>query len=112
MKSESEYKILKLVEANPNITQREIAKHLCISLGKTHYVVKALVLKGFVKFSNFRNSDNKVSYTYFLTPKGIFEKSKLTKEFLESKIKEYNKLEEEIHILQKEKEELDKLSSK
>lgn len=110
MKSEAELKILKLIESNPNITQREIAKDLSISLGKTHYVLKALVLKGMIKFSNFKDSKNKVSYTYFLTPKGLFEKSKLTKEFLESKIKEYNNLKKEIEILKKEKEELDKLN--
>ena len=112
MRSESEYKILKLIESNPNITQREISNSLGISLGKAHYVIKALALKGLVKFSNFKNSNNKVSYTYFLTPKGILEKSKMTKEFLESKIKEYNRLEKEISILKKEQDKFNNIETK
>ena len=102
MKSETEYKILKLVEVNPNITQRQAAQELGISLGKTHYVIKKLIEKGFIKFSNFKGAANKKSYVYFLTPKGFFEKSKLTKEFLDSKIKEYNRLEVEISMLKEE----------
>lgn len=102
MKSEIEYKILKLLEDNPNITQREVAKELGASLGKTHYVIKKLIEKGLIKFSNFRDAKNKIKYAYLLTPQGFFEKSKLTKEFLDSKIKEYNRLEIEISMLQKE----------
>ena len=97
-----EYKILKNVEKNPNITQRQMAKELGLSLGKTNYIIQALIQKGWVKLENFRNSKNKISYIYLLTPEGILKKTNLAQKFLAMKSNEYNKLKEEISILKNE----------
>ena len=83
--SDSELKILKLLEENPNLTQREVAEELGVSLGKTHYLIRALIDKGFLKLSNFKNSENKIAYLYLLTPKGILQRTELTKAFLSRK---------------------------
>lgn len=99
---EYRYKILKLVESKPEISQRELAKELGISLGKTNFCLKALIEVGLLKVTNFRNSKNKLAYIYLLTPIGIEEKAKITLRFLKSKIKEYEILESEIRILSKE----------
>ena len=99
---DSEYKILKLLEENPNLTQRQVAEKLGVSLGKTHYLIRALIDKGFLKLSNFKNSDNKIAYLYVLTPKGISEKSELARAFLLRKKEEYSKLKSEIEELTKE----------
>ncbi|PPC94259.1 MAG: MarR family EPS-associated transcriptional regulator [Methylotenera sp.] len=96
---EYRYKILKLVESKPEVSQRELAKALGISLGKTNYCLKALIEKGLLKVSNFRNSHNKLAYMYLLTPSGIEEKSAITLRFLKAKIKEYEMLKQEIEEL-------------
>ena len=101
-KSDTEYIILKILKDNPKMTQRQLSKELGLSLGKTNYVIHALIDKGWVKFSNFKGSDNKSGYMYLLTPKGIEEKSILAKNFLERKSLQYNKLKEEIEILKSE----------
>ncbi|MDF1584437.1 MAG: MarR family EPS-associated transcriptional regulator [Methyloprofundus sp.] len=93
---EYRYKILKLLEENPEISQRELAKTLGISLGKTNYCLKALIEVGILKADNFRNSKNKLAYMYLLTPKGIEEKAKITSRFLNNKLQEYEKLQAEI----------------
>ena len=77
-----EYKILKSFEENPHITQRQIAKELGLSLGKTNYVIHALIDKGWVKLGNFKRSDNKLGYFYILTPKGLMKNQHLHKNFL------------------------------
>ena len=84
------------------MTQRQMAKELGLSLGKTNYVVRALVDKGWVKLSNFKRSDNKLGYIYLLTPEGIAEKSILAQNFLKRKSEEYNRLKKEIEILKNE----------
>ena len=99
---EYRYKILKLVEAKPDISQRELAKNLGISLGKTNFCLKALIDIGLIKATNFRNSQNKLAYMYLLTPSGIEEKSTTTIRFLKAKIKEYELLHEEIILLKQE----------
>jgi EPS-associated MarR family transcriptional regulator len=99
---EYRYKILKLVAVKPEISQRELAKALDISLGKTNYCLKALIEKGSLKVSNFKNSKNKLAYMYLLTPSGIEEKSSITLSFLKIKIKEYEMLSEEIKSLMQE----------
>lgn len=99
---EYRYKILKLVEANPEISQRELAKNLGISLGKTNFFLKALIEVGLIKVTNFRNNHNKLAYMYLLTPNGIEEKSTTTIRFLKAKIKEYELLQAEIILLTKE----------
>lgn len=81
------------------MTQRQLAKELGLSLGKTNYIINALIDKGWVKLSNFKRSDNKLGYLYLITPKGMTEKSILAQNFLARKSKEYNRLKEEIFIL-------------
>ena len=90
------------MEQNPEITQRELARELGLSLGKTNYCVRALVEKGWIKAANFKNSQNKLAYAYLLTPKGLDEKAKITARFLKRKRAEYESLREEIQNLQRE----------
>lgn len=99
---EYRYKILKLIEADPEISQRELAKALGISLGKTNYCLKALIEKGLLKVSNFKNNKNKLAYMYLLTPNGIEEKSIIIIRFLKSKIAEYETVSAEIKLLMQE----------
>jgi len=101
-KSDTEYIILTILKNNPRMTQRQIAKELGLSLGKTNYVVRALIDKGWVKLSNFKRSDNKLGYIYILTPEGISEKTILAQNFLKRKSEEYNRLKQEIEILKNE----------
>ena len=104
-KQELEYRVLKLVEKQPTITQRQLSKELGVSLGKTHYVIKALVQVGWIKLDNFQRSDNKLGYAYLLTPKGMVEKAKITRRFLLHKQQEYEQLKREIAQLQVEVDE-------
>ena len=99
--SDLEYKILKNIEANPSLTQRQLAKELDVSLGKINYIIKALLDIGWVKIDNFRKSDNKIGYLYLLTPDGIAQKTIITQQFLQRKIEEYDNLKKEIEELQK-----------
>ena len=88
--------LLRRLESNPECTQRELSIEMGVSLGKVNYCIKKLIQKGLIKFTNFKNSENKARYAYFLTPMGIEEKGKLTIAFLKIKMKEYKMLEEEI----------------
>jgi len=99
---EYRYKILKHLEANPQISQRDLARELGISLGKANYCLKSLVEKGLVKANNFRNSDNKKAYMYLLTSKGIREKARATVRFLRARMREYEILQSEIENLRRE----------
>jgi len=99
---ELEYRALKILEQQPDLTQRQLAEELGISLGKTHYLVKSLIDVGWVKLDNFQKSDNKWGYAYLLTPMGIAEKSAITARFLVRKRREYNALHDEIAQLQEE----------
>ena len=99
---ELEYRALKILEQRPDMTQRELAEALGVSLGKTHYLVKSLIDVGWVKLDNFQRSDNKWGYAYLLTPKGIVEKAAITARFLVRKQREYTQLQEEIIQLQEE----------
>ena len=96
---EYQYRTLKLLQLNPEMTQRQLADTLDVSLGKAHYVIKALISAGFIKIGNFKSSNNKIGYTYFLTPKGIREKAALASRFLEYKQEEYSRLRKEIRNL-------------
>ena len=96
---EYRYRILKLVDKKPEITQRELAAELGISLGKANFCLKALIEVGLLKATNFRNSKNKLAYMYLLTPWGIKEKSSITQRFLKAKIIEYEMLQVEIKTL-------------
>jgi EPS-associated MarR family transcriptional regulator len=99
---EYRYKILKILEANPEVSQRDLARALNISLGRVNFCLKALIEKGLLKASNFRNSQNKLAYMYLLTPNGIEEKSAITAQFLKIKMREYADLEAEIDQLRRE----------
>ncbi|MDS1140037.1 MarR family EPS-associated transcriptional regulator [Pusillimonas sp. SM2304] len=97
---EHHLKLLRLLEANPDMSQRDLARELGISLGKTNYCIKHLLDKGFIKMQNFRNSHNKLAYAYLLTPTGFTAKVELTLRFLKHKVNEYEKLKSEIELLQ------------
>jgi len=97
--TDSHYKLMRLIENNPELSQRELAKAMGISLGKANYCIKALIEKGWVKANNFRHSTNKLGYAYLLTSEGIEQKAILTKKFLQQKIKEYEALQQEIRVL-------------
>jgi EPS-associated MarR family transcriptional regulator len=99
---EYRYKILKLVESNPSISQRELAEQLGISLGKANFCLKALINVGLLKATNFRNNKNKLAYMYLLTPTGIEEKALITVRFLKYKLNEYEALQTEIEELRRE----------
>jgi EPS-associated MarR family transcriptional regulator len=99
---EYRYKILKILEVNPEISQRDLARELDISLGRANFCLKALIEKGLLKATNFRNSQNKLAYMYLLTPRGIEEKSTITAQFLKIKMQEYANLEAEIKELRRE----------
>jgi EPS-associated MarR family transcriptional regulator len=101
-KSDAEYLILKKFQDNPYLTQRELSKELGVSLGKTNYIINALIDKGWLKLKNFKRSDKKLGYSYLLTTQGITEKAILAQKFLKKKSDEYNRLKEEIENLRKE----------
>jgi EPS-associated MarR family transcriptional regulator len=90
------YRLLKLLESNPEASQRQLARDLGLSLGKINFCVQALVQKGLIKAANFRNSSNKTGYMYKLTPRGIEEKARVTVRFLQRKTREYEALRTEI----------------
>ena len=98
------YGLLKILEDNPGLSQRDLAKRLGISLGKVNFCLNALVEKGSLKISNVRNSDNKLAYAYLLTPSGIEEKARITVRFLKHKLQEYEQLRREIEELKREAE--------
>ena len=91
--------MMRLLDAKPEVSQREVASSLGMSLGKVNYCLKALMEKGFVKVGNYRNSTNKLAYFYLLTPSGLAAKADLTRRFLESKMREYERLRAEIERL-------------
>jgi EPS-associated MarR family transcriptional regulator len=89
-----------MVEANPTITQRALAAALGVSLGRINYGLRALIDKGLIKVNNFKRSETKLAYAYLLTPRGLTEKSSLTKAFLARKMQEFDALKKEIEALQ------------
>jgi len=102
LKEETHFRVLRLLENNPEMSQRELAKAVGVSVGGMHYVVNALIEKGLLKLGNFTAAEDKRRYAYILTPKGATRKAALTREFLARKIKEYGTLREEIERLQSE----------
>lgn len=96
------YRILKQLQEDPAISQRDLAQTLGLSLGKTNYCLRALIRKGLVKASNFRNSRNKLAYAYLLTPRGLEEKARVTLRFLRARMADYDALEREIAELRRE----------
>ena len=102
LESEEILKVLREITQTPEMTQRELSSRLGISLGKVNFLVNALIQKGLIKAHNFKNSNNKKAYLYYLTPAGLEEKAKITYRFLKRKMKEYEQLEEQIRLLKKE----------
>lgn len=98
------FTVLRLLQANPQMTQRDLAQALGVSLGKTNYCLKALLDKGLLKVHNFQSSQRKLAYAYLLTPSGIAEKAALTGRFLQRKMDEFEALRAEIESLQSEAE--------
>jgi EPS-associated MarR family transcriptional regulator len=104
---ETHYKLMRLIEANPGMSQRDVARALGISLGKVNYCVGALLSKGWIKATNFKNSHNKAAYMYLLTPRGIDEKARFAVRFLKIKLGEYERLRLEIEQMRSEAESTD-----
>ena len=101
LQEDTYFRVMRLLEANPDLTQRQLAEALGVSVGGLNYCLKALIQKGFVKVNNFRQSKNKFGYVYLLTPAGASEKARLTASFLHRKIREYEAIKAEIEALTK-----------
>ena len=96
------FRVMRLLEEHPDLTQRELAEKLGVSVGGLNYCLKALIEKGWVKMQNFADSKNKFGYVYVLTPKGIAERARMTQRFLQRKMSEFESLKAEIKSLQQE----------
>jgi EPS-associated MarR family transcriptional regulator len=92
---DTHFRIMRILQENPDLTQRELASQLGVSVGGSNYCLNALIDKGFVKMENFQNSKNKFKYVYLLTPQGIAEKVALTGQFLKRNMEEYEALKSE-----------------
>ena len=101
-RDELRLKVLRALELNPELSQRQLAAELGVSLGGANYALKALMERGFVKANNFRKSGRKTAYLYVLTPKGVVEKTSLAAAFLGRKLEEYEVLRQEIEALKSE----------
>jgi len=101
MTTKTHLKILKHIKSNPQISQRQSAQELGVSVGKINYCVQALISKGLVKANNFKRSADKMRFLYLLTPAGIEEKARLTASFLKRKIAEHEKITQEIEQLKR-----------
>ena len=102
MSDDVHYRLLKLLQEQPDATQRQLAEALGISLGKANYCIRALLERGWIKANNFKNSKHKLAYAYVLTPSGIDAKARITTSFLKRKLAEYKALETEIAALREE----------
>ena len=98
--NELHYYVLKQLEDNPHMTQRQLAEVLGVSLGKTNYLIRSLLDVGWLKLGNFRRSNNKMGYAYILTPRGLADKAKVTQQFLKRKRAEYKRLASDIKALE------------
>ena len=104
IQEDTHFRIMRILQDNPDLTQRELADKLGMSVGGLNYCLNALIDKGFVKMANFSKSKNKFKYVYLLTPQGIAEKVALTSRFLKRKMEEYEALKVEIEALRSEVE--------
>lgn len=100
LQEDTHFRVLHLLQENPEMSQRELAEAVGVSVGGIHYVLNALIDKGFVKLGNFTAAEDKRRYAYVLTPKGVAQKVALTRAFLARKMAEYEALKEEIEALQ------------
>lgn len=102
LQEDTYFRVMRILQENPDLTQRELAEKLGISLGGLNYCLRALMEKGLVKVKNFANSKNKFGYMYVLTPAGLVEKAAIAHRFLQRKMKEYEALKAEIKALKNE----------
>ena len=102
LQEDTNFRVLRMLQANPDLTQHEIAQQLGISTSGLNYCLKALIDKGLVKVHNFSQSKNKFGYIYVLTPQGIAEKARMTAGFLQRKLAEHRDLTNEIAAVQAE----------
>jgi EPS-associated MarR family transcriptional regulator len=102
IQEETHFRIMRILQENPDLTQRELAEKLGMSVGRLNYCLNALIDKGLVKMQNFTYSKNKFKYVYLLTPHGITKKLALTSDFLKLKMEEYDALKVEIEKLKAE----------
>ena len=102
LQEDTYFRVMRLLQDNPDLTQRELAEKLGISVGGLNYCLKALMKKGLVKMKNLAKSKNKFGYVYVLTPTGMAEKASITHQFLQRKMEEYDALRAEIEILKSE----------
>jgi EPS-associated MarR family transcriptional regulator len=98
----NEYKVLKEIESNPSHTQRSLAEKLNVSLGKINFIISGLVEKGIVKAKKLKHNPDNIRWQYILTPEGIKEKLKITKEYLSRRTEEYESLKKELEELKEE----------
>lgn len=106
LQEEINRRVLSILEEEPEISQRELSRRLSLSLGKTNFVIKGLLEKGWLKTRNFKNSQQKWAYAYVLTPEGLLEKSRITARYIKHKLDEYRLLEQELKSLKREHEAL------
>ena len=99
---DNHYQLLKQLEDNPDLSQRQLAEAMGVSVGKAHYLLRGLIEKGYVKAANFRNSSNKRAYLYQLTPAGVTEKMRITRRYLARRQREYEAIRAEIAALEAE----------
>jgi len=99
IQEDTNFRVMHLLADNPDITQRELAERLGVSVGRLNYCLKALMARGLVKMQNFTSSKNKFGYMYLLTPDGMVQKTALTSRFLKRKLLEYEALRHEIKSL-------------
>lgn len=99
LQEDTHFRVLRLLQGNPEMSQRELAEAVGVSVGGIHYLLNALIDKGLVKLGNFTAAEDKRRYAYVLTPKGIARKAALTRAFLLRKMEEYEALKEEIENL-------------
>lgn len=104
LQEDTYFRVMRILQENPDLTQRELAEKLGISVGGLNYCLKALIEKGMVKMKNFATSKNKFGYVYVLTPTGVAEKAAITHRFLQRKMDEYKALKAEIEALNAEVE--------
>lgn len=99
LQEDTHFRVLRILQQNPEMSQRELAAAVGVSVGGMHYVLNALIDKGLVKLGNFTAAEDKRRYAYILTPKGVSEKAAITRRFLDRKIQEYKVLKAEIEAL-------------
>ena len=102
LQEDTAFRLMRLLQDNPKMSQRELAQALGLSLGGVNYCLKALMDKGWMKMRNFQNNPHKREYAYLLTPKGLAQKAGLTARFLKRKMEEYEELKAEIEGLRQE----------